>query len=55
MKIETTTTLIECTAEELRQSNSLSDSFYNAFRKALNSPCNYHISPEEEAEPENEE
>lgn len=55
MKIETSTTVIECSAEELRQSNSLSDSFYNAFRKALNSPCNYHISPEEEPEPENEE
>lgn len=60
MKIETTTTFIECTAEELRQSNSLSDSFYNALRKAFNSPCNYHISPEEskpegEPEPENEE
>jgi hypothetical protein len=54
MKIETTTTIIECTAEELRQSNSLSDSFYNALRKAFNSPCNYHISPEEPGEPEPE-
>ena len=38
MKIKTivTETEIECTAEELRQSNSLSDSLYNALRKAFN-------------------
>lgn len=38
MKIETTTTKIECTADELRQSNTLSDGFYNALRKAFNGP-----------------
>lgn len=54
MKIETTTTIIECTAEELRQSNSLSDAFYNAFRKALNPPIMTPM-PESEPEPEDEE
>lgn len=34
MKI--TTTIIECTADELRQSNSLSDAFCNALRNAFN-------------------
>ena len=36
MKIKTTITEIECSAEELRQSNSAADAFMNAFRKALN-------------------
>ena len=36
MKIETTTTVIECSAEELRQSNTLADAFSNIFRKTLN-------------------
>lgn len=39
MKIKTTEIEIECTAEELRQSNSLSDGFYNVLRKALNGGC----------------
>ena len=34
MKISTTT--IECTADELRQSNSLSDAFVNNLRNAFN-------------------
>lgn len=36
MKITTTTTIIECTADELRQSNSLSDAFSNALRNVFN-------------------
>lgn len=36
MKITTTTTTIECTSDELRQSNSLSESFTNALRNAFN-------------------
>ena len=49
MKIVTTTTEIECTAEELRQSNSLSDGFYNVLRKAFNGPIQ-EVSEEEEDE-----
>ena len=36
MKIKTTITEIECTAEELRQSNSLSDGFTNMVRNFFN-------------------
>ncbi len=36
MKIKTTITEIECSAEELRQSNSVADAFMNAFRNAFN-------------------
>lgn len=38
MKIKTTTTTteIECSAEELRQSNSAADAFMNVFRRAFN-------------------
>lgn len=53
MKIVTTTTEIECTAEELRQSNSLSDGFYNVLRKAFNGPIHgpiQEVSEEEEDE-----
>ena len=49
MKIVTTTTEIECTAEELRQSNSLSDGLYNALRKAFNGPI-YETTEEEDEE-----
>ena len=35
MKIKTTVTEIECTANELRQSNALSDGFYNMLRGFL--------------------
>lgn len=40
MKIRTvtTTTEIECSAEELRQSNSAADAFMNVFRRAFNGP-----------------
>ena len=37
MKIKTTTTEIECSADELRQSNSAADAFMNVFRRAFNS------------------
>ena len=36
MKIKTTVTEIECTADELRQSNSLSDGVLNILRNCLN-------------------
>ncbi len=36
MKIKTTVTEIECTANELRQSNALSDGFYNLLRGCFN-------------------
>ena len=51
MKIITTVTEIECNAEELRQSNSLSDGLYNAMRRAFNGPLS-HTEPEEESEEE---
>ena len=38
MKIRTEITEIECSAEELRQSNTVSDGFLNAMRKAFNGP-----------------
>ena len=36
MKITTTTTEIECTAEDLRQSNSLADAFTGILRRCFN-------------------
>ena len=36
MKIKTTITEIECTANELRQSNDLSNSVYNMLRGCFN-------------------
>jgi hypothetical protein len=36
MKIKTTVTEIECTAEEIRQSNTLADSICNVFRQVFN-------------------
>lgn len=36
MKIKTTVTEIECTANELRQSNTLSDGLYNMLRGCFN-------------------
>ena len=36
MKIKTTVTEIECNAEELRQSNSLSDAFVKTLRNVFN-------------------
>ena len=40
MKIKTTITEIECTAEELRQSNSLADSFTGMLRNLFNGTLN---------------
>jgi hypothetical protein len=39
MHITTTTTEIECSADELRQSNSLSDAFVQVMRKCFNGPA----------------
>jgi len=36
MKIKTTVTEIECTANELRQSNNLADGIYNILRGCFN-------------------
>lgn len=36
MKIKTIVTEIECTANELRQSNALSDGFFNMLRGCFN-------------------
>lgn len=59
MKIKTTVTEIECTANELRQSNALSDGFYNLLRGCLNNmTSNCEESEDEEVEadkPESEE
>ena len=54
MKIITTVTEIECNAEELRQSTSLSDGLYNAMRRAFNGPLSFtsYTGPEEESEEE---
>lgn len=38
MKIKTTVTEIECTADELRQSNTVADGFLNTLRRAFNGP-----------------
>lgn len=54
MKIKTTVTEIECNAEELRQSTSLSDGLYNAMRRAFNGPL-FYTHTESEEEPEEEE
>lgn len=57
MKIKTTTvtTEIECSAEELRQSNSVADAFMNVFRRAFNGPVSsaepeYFDDDDEESE-----
>lgn len=51
MKIKTTVTEIECTANELRQSNALSDGFYNLLRGCLNNmTSNCEESEDEEIE-----
>ena len=54
MKIKTTLTEIECSAEELRQSTSLSDGLYNAMRRAFNGPLSYTTYPEPDEESEEE-
>ena len=56
MKIRTTVTEIECTANELRQSNTLSDGFYNMFRGCFNnmtSDCTEEKSDDVEDENDN--
>ena len=51
MKIKTTVTEIECTANELRQSNTLSDGFYNMLRGCFNNmPSDCGEEEEEEQE-----
>ena len=54
MKIRTEITEIECSAEELRQSNTVADGFLNAMRKAFNGPifsrCEEDEDPEEAAD-----
>ena len=53
MKIKTTITEIECTANELRQSNALSEGFYNILRGCFNnmtSDCDDTDCDEEESE-----
>ena len=52
MKITTTT--IECTADELRQSNSLADAFTNALRNVFNGVSLSNYADDEE-DGENEE
>ena len=54
MKIKTTEIEIECTAEELRQSTTLSDGLYNALRRAFNGPI-YDNSVEESEDDRTEE
>lgn len=51
MKIKTTVTEIECTANELRQSNALSDGFYNMLRGCFNNMTS-DCTEEEEQEQE---
>jgi len=51
MKIKTTITEIECTANELRQSNTLSDGLYNALRGCFN---NFASDCEEDDEEDTE-
>ncbi len=55
MKIKTTVIEIECTANELRQSNTLSDGIYNILRGCFNniaSDCDEDDSEDEETESE---
>ena len=50
MKIKTTVTEIECTANELRQSNALSDGFYNLLRGCFNNMTSDCSESEDDAE-----
>ena len=51
MKIRTTVTEIECDANELRQSNALSDGFYNMLRGCFNNmTSNCEVAEEQEQE-----
>lgn len=51
MKIKTTVTEIECSANELRQSNTVADGFLNILRGCFNS-CTYDCEDEEVGEDE---
>jgi len=59
MKIKTTTTTteIECNAEELRQSNSVADGILNTLRRSFNGPLpsTAYTEPEESDEKEESE
>lgn len=55
MKIRTTITEIECTANELRQSNTLSDGFYNLFRGCFNNMASDCEDTEEHKNEDDEE
>ncbi len=48
MKIKTTVTEIECTANELRQSNGLSDGLYNMLRGFFNNMASDREESEDE-------
>lgn len=50
MKIKTTVTEIECTANELRQSSTLSDGFYNLLRGCFNNMTSDCDDAEDDAE-----
>lgn len=54
MKIKTTVTEIECSAEELRQSNSASDAFMNIFRNAMNGAAPRRFEDDLDEDEENE-
>lgn len=56
MKIKTTTTTteIECTAEELRMSNGIADGVRNMLRDLFN-PVVYHVDADDEDKDEEEE
>ena len=53
MKIKTTVTEIECTADDLRQSNSLSEGFLNILRNCFNGTVPTVTEEEIEEEQEN--
>lgn len=54
MKIKTTVTEIECSANELRQSNALSDGIYNLLRGCFNNLTSDCEESEDEDEIESE-
>ena len=54
MKIRTTITEIECSANELRQSNTLSDGIYNALRGCFNNLASDCDTDAEEEQTESE-
>ena len=55
MKIKTSVTEIECTANELRQSNTLSDGLYNLLRGCFNGITSDCDDGDDEEESEGEE